>query len=102
MPRLFFAGAIGDIQRLQVQYTSECKLPNERGKEKVWRGLFGSKAKSLSPKQSVKLKCQIWFKIKISKKIAKKGLDASSLWHNMKNKWLDGREFQNCVIHANW
>ena len=38
VPRLFFAGDIGDIQRLQVWYTVECKVPNERGKGKVWRG----------------------------------------------------------------
>ena len=36
MPRLFFVVDIGDIQRLQAQYASECKVPNERGK--VWRG----------------------------------------------------------------
>ena len=35
MPRLFFPGAIGDIQRLQVRYASECKVPNERGNEKL-------------------------------------------------------------------
>ena len=39
MPRLFFTGAIGDIQCLQVGYASECTLPNERGKEKVGDGL---------------------------------------------------------------
>ena len=32
---LFLAGAIGDIQCLQVPYPSECKVPNERGKGKV-------------------------------------------------------------------
>ena len=38
VPRLFVTGAIGDIQRLQVRYASECKVPNVEGKEKVWRG----------------------------------------------------------------
>ena len=36
--RLFFAGAIGDIQCLQVSYASECKVLNERGKGDVWKG----------------------------------------------------------------
>ena len=57
-------------------------VPNERGKGKVWRGfvnkpLLGSTAKPLSPKQSVKFKCQILSEI--TKKLAKKWLDASSL-----------------------
>ena len=39
VPRLFFAGDIGYIQCLQERYTSECKVTNERGKAKVWRGL---------------------------------------------------------------
>ena len=43
----------------------------------VTRYLLGSKAKPSPPKQSVKLKCQIWSKI--TKKFAKKCLDASSL-----------------------
>ena len=50
MPRLFFAGDIGDMQRLQVQYASECKVPNERGKkalEGACKSLLGSKAKPL-------------------------------------------------------
>ena len=72
MPRLFFAGVIGVIQHLQVQYISECKVPNEGEKQKVWRGLLGSKAKSLPPKQSVQFKCQRWFKV--TKKFAKKSL----------------------------
>ena len=63
MPRLFFAGGIGDIQCLQGQYTSKCKVPNERGKEngleRVFKPLLGFKAKPLPPKQSVKFKCQI-------------------------------------------
>ena len=37
VPRLFFAGVIGDIQRLQVQYVPGCKVPNEREKGKFWR-----------------------------------------------------------------
>ena len=81
MPRLFFAGGIGDMQRLQVRYVSECKVPNERGKghdlERVCKPLLGSKAKLLPPKQFVKFKCKIWFEI--TKKFAKKCLDASSL-----------------------
>ena len=69
------------MQRLQVRYASECKVPNERGEVKVWRGfisryLLESKAKP-SPKQSVKFKCKIWSKI--TKQVAKKCLDASSL-----------------------
>ena len=39
--------------------------------------LLGSKAKPLLSKQSVKFKCQTWHKI--TKKLAKKCLDASSL-----------------------
>ena len=81
MPRLFFAGDIGNIQRLQVRYASGCKVPNERGKRKGLEGvceqLLGSKAKPLPPKQSVKFKSQIW--PEITKKPAKKCLDASSL-----------------------
>ena len=37
-PRLFFTGDIGDIQHLQVGHASEGTVPNEGGKEKVWRG----------------------------------------------------------------
>ena len=64
VPRLFFAGDIGDIQRLLVLYASKCKVPNERGKEKVWRGFVGRywdlKQNLCSPpKQFVKFKCQI-------------------------------------------
>ena len=60
MPRLFFAGDIGDIQRLHVRYVSECKVPNERGKEKVWRGFASCywDAKLSPPKSSVKFVCQ--------------------------------------------
>ena len=58
MPRLFFTGRIGDIQCLQVRYAFENKVPNELGKEKVWRG-FVSKAKLSPPKQYVKFKCKI-------------------------------------------
>ena len=37
---------------------SECKIPNERGKVKVWRGfVLGYKTKPSPPKQSVKFKC---------------------------------------------
>ena len=78
MPRLFFAGDIGDTRRLQVRYTVECKVLNERGKreglERVCKPLLRSKAKPFPPKQSVKFK---WSEI--SKKFAKKCLDASSL-----------------------
>ena len=38
MPRLFFPEGVGNIQRLQVRYASECKVPNE--KRKVWRGIL--------------------------------------------------------------
>ena len=86
VPRPFFAGDIGDIQRLQVQSASECKVPDERGKgndlERVCEPLFGSKAKPLPPKQSVKFECKIWSEI--TKKFAKKCLDASSLWRGKK------------------
>ena len=62
MPRLFFSGGIGDIQRLQVQYMSKCKVLNERRKgndlERVCKPLLGSQAKPLHPKQSVKFKCK--------------------------------------------
>ena len=34
MPRLFFTGDIGEIQRLQVRYAPECKVPNKRRKMK--------------------------------------------------------------------
>ena len=65
-----------------MHYASECKIPNERangkGLETVCKPLLGSKAKPLPPKQSVKFKCQIWSKI-ITKKLAKKCLDVSSL-----------------------
>ena len=36
--RLFFPGAVGDIQRLQARYASECKVPNE-GEKKFGEGL---------------------------------------------------------------
>ena len=36
--RFFFAGSVGDIQRLKMRYASEFMVPNERLKEKVWRG----------------------------------------------------------------
>ena len=78
MPRLFFAGAIGDIQSL---YASKCKLLNEGRKEKVLervcKPLLRSKAKSSLPKQSLTFKCQIRFKT--TKKFAKQCLGASSL-----------------------
>ena len=63
MPRFFFAGGIGGIQRLQVQYGSECKVPNERKKEndleRVCKPLLGSKATPWPPKQFAKFKCKI-------------------------------------------
>ena len=74
MPRLFFTGAIGDIQRLQAPYPSECKVPNEGGKEKVWRW-FASRYRDLMLKlnlrlqKNLKIKCQIWFEI--TKRLAK-------------------------------
>ena len=81
MPRLFFSGDIGDIQRLKVRYAFESKVPNEREKGKAWRGfgnpLLGSKAKPVLLKQSVKLKCQI--SSILIKKFSKKCIDASSL-----------------------
>ena len=81
MPRLFFAGDIGDIQRLKLQYISKCRVLNERGKvndlEKVCEPLLGSKAKPLPLKQSVKFKCPTWSDI--TNKFARKCLDASSL-----------------------
>ena len=81
MPRLFFAGDIGDIQRLKLQYISKCRVLNERGKvndlEKACKPLLGSKAKPLPLKQSVKFKFKIW--AEITKKFAKKCLDGSSL-----------------------
>ena len=39
MPRLFFAGDTGDIERLKARYASECKVPNERGKRE--KEMFG-------------------------------------------------------------
>ena len=59
---------------LQVQYASECKVPNEGEKSKP---ILGSKATPSPPKQSVKFKNQVWHEI--TKKLAKKCLDASSL-----------------------
>ena len=58
MPRLFFAGDIGDIQRMQVGYASECKLPSERtrkGEKRVCKPLLGFEAKSLPPKTFCKV-----------------------------------------------
>ena len=54
MPRLSFTGGIGDTQRLQVCYASECKVPNERGNvkvclERVSKPLLKSKAKPSLP-----------------------------------------------------
>ena len=61
MPRLFFAEDIGDIQRLQVRYVPECKVPNEGEKEKVVRGFashyWDLKLNLSPPQQSVKFKC---------------------------------------------
>ena len=80
MNRLFFTEGIGDIQRLQVQYMSKCKVPNGIRKgndlERVCKPLLGCKTKPLHPKQSVKFKCKI--RSEITKKIAKKCLDVSS------------------------
>ena len=78
MPRLFFAGDIGDIQRLRVRFASECKLRNKRekkkGLERVCKPSLGSKAKPSPPKPFVT--CQIWSEI--TEKFVKKCLDASS------------------------
>ena len=64
-----------------LQYASKCRVPNKGGKrkslERVCKSLLEPKAKPLPLKQSVKLKCEIWSKI--TKKCAKKCLDASSL-----------------------
>ena len=78
MPRLFFSGGIGNIQHLQVQYASKKFNKREKGNdlERVCKPLLRSKAKPLSPKQSVKFKCKIW--LKITRKFANKCLDASS------------------------
>ena len=69
------------IQRLKVQYAPECKILNERKKgndlERVCKALLGSKAKSWPPNQSVKFKSKIW--PEITRKFAKKCLDASSM-----------------------
>ena len=48
-----------------------------KGLERICKPLLQSKAKLSLPKLSVKFKCQIWFKI--TKNIAKKCLDVSSL-----------------------
>ena len=48
MPRLVFAGVNGDIQRLQMRHAREGKIPDEKGKEKVWRG-FVSRYWDLKP-----------------------------------------------------
>ena len=80
MPRLFIAEDIGDIQHLQVRCASECKVRNEekkKGLKRVCKLSLGSKAKPSPPKPSVKFKCQIWSEI--TKELAKKCLDASSL-----------------------
>ena len=77
MPRLLFVGDIGDIQRLRMRQASKGKVPNEKEKEKVCEPLLKSKGKHSPPKQSVEFKSLIWSKI--TKKFAKKCLDASSL-----------------------
>ena len=72
MPRLFFIGCIGETQP-SVNY-----LMREK-KERFGKGfkpLSESEAKPSPPEQSVKFKCQIWFKI--TKKCAKKCLDVPS------------------------
>ena len=79
-PRFFFAGCVGDIQRFQVRYESQFKVPNEskwEDLERVCKLSLGSKAKPLPPKQSVKFKCHMW--CKITKNFVKKRLDAFSL-----------------------
>ena len=45
--------------------------------ERGCKPLLRSKTKPLPPKQYVKFKCQIWSEV--TKMLAKKGLDASSL-----------------------
>ena len=54
-----------------MRYASEYKVLIERGKGKVWKRVCKPQ------KQSAKFKCQTWFEI--TKKFAKKCLDASSL-----------------------
>ena len=76
MHRLFFTGGIGDIQHLKVQYASECKVPNERGKGKVWRGfckpLLRSKAKPSPQKQPVKLNVRFVRIVRFGPKLLRK------------------------------
>ena len=71
MPRLFFAGCIGDTcQSLKYLVREE--------KKRFGEGLSLGSTANISPlKQSVKFKCQIRFEI--TKKVAKKCLDASTL-----------------------
>ena len=74
MPRLFYAGCIGDTCP-SVRYLM--KEETERFQKTICKPLLESKAK-LSPQKSVeKFKCQIWSDI--ARKLAKKCLDASSL-----------------------
>ena len=73
MFKLFFAGCIGDTHP-SVRYLMREK---RRGLERVCKPILGSKAKPLAPRQSVKFGCMIWSEI--TKKVAEKCLDASSL-----------------------
>ena len=62
------------IRDPSVRYLMSEKM---KGLERVYKLLLGSKEKMLSPNQSVKFLCQT--RSKITKKVAKKYLDASSL-----------------------
>ena len=52
-------------------------MEEEKGIERVYKPLLGSKTKPLPSKQSVKFKCQIW--AEMTNKFPKKSLNASSL-----------------------
>ena len=69
MPRLLFAGCIGD----SVGYL----MRDEKGLERVCKPFLGSKAKLSPPKQSVTFKCRMWSEN--TEKFARKCLDVSSL-----------------------
>ena len=57
MPKLFFAGDVGGIQRLQVGYVPELKIPNARRKPKVWKG---SVSFYWDLKQNIHLQNNLW------------------------------------------
>ena len=83
MPRVFFPEA---LETLVINSVCKCDMcpsvkylmrEEQKGLERVCRQLLGFKEKPSSLKLSIKFKCQIWSKI--TKKLAKKCLDASSL-----------------------